>query len=286
MSDEKLLAEIYYVAKRDSGVLISKEMFPCLSEWYAKHIFSLPVNNALAERQVNIVSLYLDPNMSKESNQASQLFVRNAVYEKVSKSNNLRTTASGRKLYLQKINNYSKKVTNQLICEAKGNVCDQKLGIADHPAPLKPSDVSKERWDNLKECKDAQEVIEEYKNRGDQVAIFHSKKNKQFEAERTFKPTISEDIWSEESVPSLRVICAAKIRSYGQEISLNELPLECQLLVKCVPKLINTDSQIADSVVSEQSTSKRNAERTSPSWMLNVSGQDNSFENEQNLSSV
>ena len=168
MSDEKLLAEIYYVAKRDTGVLISKEMFPCLFEWYAKHIFSLPVDNALAERQVNIVSLYLDPNMSKESNQASQLFVRNVVYEKVSKSNNLRTTASGRKLYLQKINNYSKKVTNQLICEAKGNVCDQKLG--------KSSDVSKERWDNLKECKDAQEVIEEYKNRGDQVAIFHSKK--------------------------------------------------------------------------------------------------------------
>ena len=58
-----------------TGVLISKESFPHLFDWNAKHVFSLPVHNALAERQCNIADPYLDPNLSEETNQATQLFV-------------------------------------------------------------------------------------------------------------------------------------------------------------------------------------------------------------------
>ena len=49
--------------------MISKKNFPVLFNWMEKHVFSLPVHNALAERQFNIAQLFLDPNMPEETNQ-------------------------------------------------------------------------------------------------------------------------------------------------------------------------------------------------------------------------
>ena len=66
-----------HISEMKTGVLISKE----------------PVHNALAERQFNIADLYLDPNMSEETNQATQLFVQNIIHERVDKANKSRTTA-------------------------------------------------------------------------------------------------------------------------------------------------------------------------------------------------
>ena len=45
--------------KESQGSFISKEATPNLFEFYAKHIFSLPVNNVLTERQFNLSQLYL-----------------------------------------------------------------------------------------------------------------------------------------------------------------------------------------------------------------------------------
>ena len=81
-----LLKEISKIAELTSGVMISKKNFPVLFNWMEKHVFSLPVHNALAERQFNIAELYLDPNMSEEANQAIQLFVQNVVHEKNDKN--------------------------------------------------------------------------------------------------------------------------------------------------------------------------------------------------------
>ena len=44
--DDKL-AEIYILVEKNSGILITEEFFPCHLEWYAKHIFSLPVHICL-----------------------------------------------------------------------------------------------------------------------------------------------------------------------------------------------------------------------------------------------
>ena len=58
-------------------------------------------------------------------------------------------------------------------------------------------------------------------------------KNKCFEVERSFKtinPSFSENIWSTETVPSLRVLCVAKIRTYGDQLKIDNLPSECQML--------------------------------------------------------
>ena len=66
-----------------------------------------------------------------------------------------------RKVFTEKMENYSKNITPQLIGEVKRDVSQQKLGVADHPALLKPDHVSKEKWDSLKERNDANEIIEE-----------------------------------------------------------------------------------------------------------------------------
>ena len=116
--DGQLLNEIYHISEMKTGVLISKESFPHLFDWYAKHVFSLLVHNALAaERQSNIANLYLDPNMSEETNQATQLFEQN-IHERVDKANKSRTTAKTRDEYRSGIVSYSNTITAEMINQA------------------------------------------------------------------------------------------------------------------------------------------------------------------------
>ena len=75
--------------KESQGSFISKEATPNLFEFYAKHIFSLLVNNVLTERQFNLSQLYLNDNMSELSKQASVTFVKNILH---SGKTNTRTT--------------------------------------------------------------------------------------------------------------------------------------------------------------------------------------------------
>ena len=97
LNDPELIKEIHTIAEMTEGVLLSKEGFPVLYQWNAKHIFYLPVHNALAERQFTIASLYLDPNMSEESGQSTQLFVQNIIHQKGVKK--LQTTRKSREEY-------------------------------------------------------------------------------------------------------------------------------------------------------------------------------------------
>ena len=71
LKEPQLLSEIKEIALSPQSSLISKEATPNLFEFYAKHIFSLPVNNVHAERQFNLSQLYLNDNMSELSKQAS-----------------------------------------------------------------------------------------------------------------------------------------------------------------------------------------------------------------------
>ena len=57
--DPVLVEEIQKIAEMSEGILIKKEQFPAvLFEWNAKHVFPLPVHNALAEKQFNIGSMF------------------------------------------------------------------------------------------------------------------------------------------------------------------------------------------------------------------------------------
>ena len=108
--DPKILKEIARIGEMKNGILVTKELFPLLHEWKAKHIYSLPVHNALAERQFSITSSYLDPNMSEESIQATQLFVQNIIHKKGAKK--LRTTTKTREEYKTRMTAYTKTVIN------------------------------------------------------------------------------------------------------------------------------------------------------------------------------
>ena len=68
-------------------------------------------------------------------------------------------------------------------------------------------------------------------------------RDKCYEAERSFKPTFAEDLFDKDKVKSLRVICASTIRRFGDQIKLDELPYECEILVKYLPKLLTPSSR-------------------------------------------
>ena len=92
LQEPQLLNEIKAMASSPQSCLISKEATPHLFEFYAKHIFSLPVNNVIAERQFNLSQLYLNDNMSELSKQASITFVQNILHN--GKTNNRTTEAA------------------------------------------------------------------------------------------------------------------------------------------------------------------------------------------------
>ena len=274
--DWKRLNEIYHISEMKTGVLISKESFPHLFDWYAKHVFSLPVHNALAERQFNITDLYLDPNMSEETNQATQLFVQNIIHERVDKANKSRTTAKTRDEYRSRMVSYSNTITAELINQAKVNIHDQKQGTAEHPAPLKAKDVVKEKWKGLKERPGTQQTLGQLESEGRDLEIRWQSttlKNKYLEAERTFKPSFSEDIWAKDHVPSLRIICASQIRAFGDVLKIDDLPYDCQILIRYLPKIVEAKDVPCDPALSVNQIKTTNDgpnkdNRILPSWML------------------
>ena len=99
-----------------------------------------------------------------------------------------------------------------------------------------------------------------------------TQRDKYLEAERSFRPVYSEDIWSNERVPSLRVICASKIRCYGHEIRIDELPRELQILVQYLPEL-TTNSTATTNIIRNIDSNKpdqrrgHGQQRVLPKWM-------------------
>ena len=66
---------------------------------------------------------------------------------------------------------YSETVNHDLIALAKNEINDQKAGISDHPAPLKPQDVAAKRWENLKEKPNAMEIVEDLEKQGRNLEV-------------------------------------------------------------------------------------------------------------------
>ena len=200
-------------------------------------IFSLPVHNALAERQFNIA------NMSEETIQATKLFVQNTIHKKgVNKSC---ITIKTRTEYKKRMTDCSKTVMHELIALTNSELTDQKEGTAEHPAPLKATDVAAERWDSLKEKGDTCVLIDNLEEQGRNLEVrwqSSTTRDKCYEAEWSFKPTFAEDLFNYDKDKSLCVICALNIRRPGDQVKLDELPYECQILVKYLPKLLTPSS--------------------------------------------
>ena len=117
-------------------------------------------------------------------------------------------------------------------------------------------------------------------------------RDKCYEAERSFKPTFAEDLFDKDKVKSLRVICASTIRRFGDQIKLDELPYECQILVKYSPKLLTPSSKEKNEAetLSTNNNSDNLADngllprkRVLPSWMKQPTSE---LENRVNATTV
>ena len=148
---------------------------------------------------------------------------------------------------------YSDTITPDLFKIAKNNIADQKKGTALNPAPLKVGEIAASKWKNLKEKSNDNVLttISELEKAGRELEIkwqSSTQRDNYSEAERSFRPVYSEEIWLNDKVPSLRVICASKIRRYGHEIRIDELPRELQILVRYLPGL-TTNSTATTNVI-------------------------------------
>ena len=127
---------------------------------------------------------------------------------------------------------YSKTFTHKLLAIAKSELTAQKEGTAEHPAPLKATDVAAERWDSLKEKGDPCVSTDNLEEQGRNLEVRWQSstiRGKCYEAERSFKPAFAEDLFDKDKVKNLRVICELKIRRFGDQIKLDELPHKGQI---------------------------------------------------------
>ena len=66
---------------------------------------------------------------------------------------------------------YSKTVMHELIALVKSELTAWKEGTAEHPAPLKVTDVAAERWDSLKERGDTCVSIDNLEEQGRNLKV-------------------------------------------------------------------------------------------------------------------
>ena len=119
------------------------------------------------------------------------------------------------------------------------------------------------------------EIVEDHGRKarqksGSKMAIIYTVRDKCYEVERSFKPTFAVDLLNRDKVKSLRVICASKIRRFGDQIRIDGLPYECQVLIKYLPKLLSPHSTVTktnDQEITKTITKSVKKKRVLPSWM-------------------
>ena len=185
--------------------------------------------------------------MSEESNQSIQLFVQNVIHEKKDRKSDIRTAQKTRNDYRGRKIYYSDTVTPELIQKVKENIDDQKKGIADHPTPPKPEQVAADRWENWKQRSGGDEIIRDPEKIEREMEIKWKSKtlrDKGLQVDRSFKPSFSGNVFGlRDKVPSLQVIYASEILKYGNEINIENLPMDCYFLIRYLPELIKTDAR-------------------------------------------
>eukprot|EP00117_Sycon_ciliatum_P005381 scpid48283/ scgid9350/ len=77
---DAMATEIRALADCSSGTVPTSTSEPHLWQWHKQHVFAIPVNNVIAERQFNVADIYVHPNESEASKQATHLFVENVLH--------------------------------------------------------------------------------------------------------------------------------------------------------------------------------------------------------------
>ena len=242
LKEPKLLNDTKRVATSPQSSLISKEANPHLFEFFAKHIFSIPVNNVITERQFNLSQLYLQSNMSELSKQAPITFVENILHS--GKTNN-RTTEAAREVHEERMKTYANMLTSDLLQEARKKL--NTIRKCENHWPLTAKDVYPKAWEARKLNSNTPSMIKSLKAEGRNLELqwkASTKGTSLLENQRSFKPTVITEFRTAGKVPSLMQLAATEVWGYGQELSIHDLPRECQFFVQNLPNIVqslNTD---------------------------------------------
>eukprot|EP00117_Sycon_ciliatum_P028306 scpid18540/ scgid22779/ len=125
-----MMAEVKSIAEGSTGNCLSPDKTPETWKWFVKHVFAIPVNNVVAERQFNIAQLYVHPNESELSKQATHLFVENIIHKtantELSKKTRRKTTpgmtSTMAKNISRQMKEYSATVTPERLAAAREQV--------------------------------------------------------------------------------------------------------------------------------------------------------------------
>ena len=238
LKQPQLLNEIKAVATSHERFLINKESTPQLFEFYAKHIFSLPVNNVIAERQFNLSQLYLHDNLSELSKQASITFVENILH---SGKSNGRTTVAARDVHERRMRAYGQLLNTELLQEARKNLKKIQKGNVDR-GPLTAKDVYTKAWEEKKPNKQMSAIIKSLKDEGRKLELPWKASTKgtiYLEEQRSFRPTALQGLRTNDQVPSLMLLAALTVWGHGEELPAHDLPLECRKFIENLPGLLS-----------------------------------------------
>eukprot|EP00117_Sycon_ciliatum_P008661 scpid71423/ scgid1655/ len=142
MDRPELLVDIVEVAMMSGPSCPSASSQQYLWSWCAKHIFCLPVSNAIAERQFNIGSIYLSHNESEESKQASHLFVENVLHS--DRDGEDRVTSHHKEQMRERLARYTSTVTREKIKQAQGNLASRKASSSTAGRTLTTEEVHRQ----------------------------------------------------------------------------------------------------------------------------------------------
>lgn len=237
IKEPKLLNDIKRAATSPQSSLISKEANSHLFEFYAKHIFSIPVNNVIAERQFNLSQLYLQNNMSELSKQASITFVENVLHS--GKTNN-RTTAA-REVHEERMKTYANMLNSDLLQEARKKL--NSIRKCENHGPLTAKDVYPKAWEARKLNSNTPCMIQSLKAKGRKLELqwkASTKGTSQLKNQRSFRPIVVTDLRTAGKVPSLMQLAATEVWGYGQELSIHDSPRECQFFVQTLPNIVQS----------------------------------------------
>ena len=67
-----------------------------------------------------------------------------------------------------------------------------------------------------------------------------TKGTSQLENQRSFRPTVITEFRTAGKVPSLMQLAAIEVWGYGQELSIHDLPRECQFFIQNLPNIVQS----------------------------------------------
>ena len=176
--------------------------------------------------------------MSELSKQASITFVENILHS--GKTNN-RTIEAAREVHEERMKTYANMLTSDLLQEARKKLIT--IRKCENHGPLTAKDVYPKAWEARKLNSNTPSMIKSLKAEGRNRELqwkASTKGTSQLENQRSFKPTVITEFRTAGKVPSLMQLAAAEVWCYGQELSIHDLPRECQFFVQNLPNIVQS----------------------------------------------